>query len=540
MGPFVNLDNMVTWTPPAVPGLEHADHAKQHTSISSPELSFPSPPASAPCDQVSHEPICISSDDESTFDADEEAGYDGSRDMDGSRSDDTLPSIDTIFASIKKSSSVLSPTRSSNDANQPQLLDPGASRPSQEAVTGPDVLLSRTPTSTQASSDMLGHSSGSPGYTGLVTKGDAVIPGHLPEMLEASCSESCEASNAVAIPPQNGMEQTRDDSQSTLGSCSDGRSDSQSSSDSDGPMRQRREDSLIPSTSLSLDIREKEEAYGDAEEAIDDDVSQLLTGQLRCKGTHKDRFAPEQDPASHCDSNADASSSSGADAAVHDDEDYCPSPCRGEREQASNNSVDDEADRSDPPLPCKRRKLGGSQSSSRPYRRSKRLTNRTQTVNSSGLHTPVRSVSSVSSNSAFTAADEEMPVARYEEWPLQGATLKRLAMNGKMTFQLQFGWEPCVGGHAPGSHSDDKFQSQVAKRSHRTQRSPASHSFTCEEDDLIVKLKEEQQLRWPEIHEQFSDKFPQRRSQGSLQVRYCTKLKSGKRAEKSRQGQATR
>jgi hypothetical protein len=147
----------------------------------------------------------------------------------------------------------------------------------------------------------------------------------------------------------------------------------------------------------------------------------------------------------------------------------------------------------------------------------------------------------VSSHSSFTAADEEMPAAKYEEWPLQGAALKRLVVNGKVTFQLEFSWEPYVGGHASGSHSGNKFQPQIAKRSHRTQRSPTSHGFTSEEDDLIVKLKEEQQLRWPEIHEKFSDKFPQRRSQGSLQVRYCTKLKSGKRAErKSRQGQATR
>ncbi|KAK7219351.1 hypothetical protein V2G26_007354 [Clonostachys chloroleuca] len=277
MGPFVNLDNMVTWTPPAVPGSEHADHAKQQTSISSPEPSFPSPPTSAPCDQVSHEPIYIPPDDEN----------------------DTLPSIDTIFASIKKVSSVLSPTRSPNDANQSQL---------------PDL-------------------------------GDAVIPDPLPETLDASCSESCEASNAVAISPQNGMEQTRDDSQSTLGSCSEGHFDSQSSSDSDGVMWQHSEDSSIPFTSLSLDIREKEEAYGGAEEAINDGVSQLLTGQLRCKGTHKDRFTPEQDPDSHCDSDSDVSSSSGSDAAVHDDEDYCPSH-RVEREQASNNSVD-EADRPD-------------------------------------------------------------------------------------------------------------------------------------------------------------------------------------------------
>ncbi|CAI6043765.1 unnamed protein product, partial [Clonostachys chloroleuca] len=254
--------------------------------------------------------------------------------------------MDSDLSTVARTRPRLDPcARSPNDANQSQLPDLGASRPSQEAVTGPDNLLSCTPTSTQASSAALGHSSGSPGHTGLVTKGDAVIPDPLPETLDASCSESCEASNAVAISPQNGMEQTRDDSQSTVGSCSEGHFDSQSSSDSDGVMWQHSEDSSIPFTSLSLDIREKEEAYGGAEEAINDGVSQLLTGQLRCKGTHKDRFTPEQDPDSHCDSDSDVSSSSGSDAAVHDDEDYCPSH-RVEREQASNNSVD-EADRPD-------------------------------------------------------------------------------------------------------------------------------------------------------------------------------------------------
>jgi hypothetical protein len=135
-----------------------------------------------------------------------------------------------------------------------------------------------------------------------------------------------------------------------------------------------------------------------------------------------------------------------------------------------------------------------------------------------------------------------MSAAKCEEWPLQGATLKRLIMNGEARFQLEFSWKPCDGGQAPDSHSDNKSQTQRAKRAYRTQRSPASHTFTPEEDDLIVKLKEEQQLRWPEVHKQFSDEFPQRRTQASLQVHYSTKLKtSGKRAtRKSSRSQATR
>lgn len=188
-------------------------------------------------------------------------------------------------------------------------------------------------------------------------------------------------------------------------------------------------------------------------------------------------------------------------------------------------------------------KVGGSQSSPRPRHRGRRRTDRTHTANRSGLHTPAHSASSVSSHDLFVGADAEMPAARYEEWPLQGAMLKRLFVDGKVTFQLQFGWEPCVGDHSPGSHSDNRSQTQGAEGSHRTQRSPASNDYTREEEDLIAKLKEEQQLRWPEIHKQFSEKFPQRRSQGSLQVRYCTRLKmrSGKGAtRKSRYSQATR
>jgi hypothetical protein len=41
---------------------------------------------------------------------------------------------------------------------------------------------------------------------------------------------------------------------------------------------------------------------------------------------------------------------------------------------------------------------------------------------------------------------------------------------------------------------------------------------------LLVQLKEHK-LAWSEIHRCFSAVFPKRRSQGSLQVRYCTKLK---------------
>lgn len=45
--------------------------------------------------------------------------------------------------------------------------------------------------------------------------------------------------------------------------------------------------------------------------------------------------------------------------------------------------------------------------------------------------------------------------------------------------------------------------------------------FTPEEDSLLVELKENKNLTWKQI----SDFFPGRTS-GTLQVRYCTKLKA--------------
>ncbi|CAI6092351.1 unnamed protein product [Clonostachys chloroleuca] len=536
---------MVTWTPPAAGGSERTSQAKHINAISHPGSSFQPPSTSAPRDQLAHEPICISSDDESASDADGEASCDGSPDMDDSSPDDTLPSIDAIIASIKKSSPDISPTRSLI-AKQPQALDTDAGLSSLEAATGPDMLLSYPPTAPQAGSAEQSHASNSRGCVDLVTMGKAVTTGHPLKIREVSCpppsplsepdaqcdcSESCGASDAKATAPQHAMEQTQDDSQSighALRSCpkecSDSQSTSQASSNSDGLRRQREEDSLISSASLSLYIREEEEERSDKDKAINGNISQPLV-QLRHKGTRKDCSTPEQGPASNCDSDSDVSSISGSEAAVRGDEDYCPSPSRGEGEQANNDLVDDEADSSGQAPPCKRRKVGGSQSRPRPRHRGRRLTNRTRTANRSGLHTPVHSASSVSSHDSFVVADAEMPAARFEEWPLQGATLKRLFVDGKVTFQLEFGWEPCASGHAPGSQSANGFHTHIAKRPHRTPRSPASHTFTREEEDLIVKLKEEQQLPWPEIHKQFCDEFPQRRSQGSLQVRYCTRLK---------------
>ncbi|CAH0054141.1 unnamed protein product [Clonostachys solani] len=298
MGSMVNLDTMVIWAPPAAADSERASQASQQRQfIFHREPS--SRPSSTTASHISDEPIYISSDDESTFETDEPATCSGSEDMDDdSKSDDTLPSINTILTSVKKGSPDLCPIGSLfNDTNQPLSLDTGASRSGQEAATGADTPLPSTPTTAQASSAMQSHISGSPDCMELVASGDAVTTGHLPEMLEisyppptlssgseAQCesSENYEASNATATSLHHAIEQTRDETQRCgrlLGSCTEDCSVSQfvshASSNSDDPMRQREEDGLISSNSLS--VHEEEKEHHDS--VIDDDFGQPLAPQ---------------------------------------------------------------------------------------------------------------------------------------------------------------------------------------------------------------------------------------------------------------------
>lgn len=113
----------------------------------------------------------------------------------------------------------------------------------------------------------------------------------------------------------------------------------------------------------------------------------------------------------------------------------------------------------------------------------------------------------------------ESPSGRYEEWPLENVCLKRVTEDGTTTFQLQFSWDsPTKYGHETGTRRDLPKSGSSAKHSSVTRV-----TFTAEEDDLLIELKR-QGLSWQETHEKFTARFPGR-SKGTLQVRYCTKLK---------------
>ncbi|OCL04048.1 hypothetical protein AOQ84DRAFT_417177 [Glonium stellatum] len=63
----------------------------------------------------------------------------------------------------------------------------------------------------------------------------------------------------------------------------------------------------------------------------------------------------------------------------------------------------------------------------------------------------------------------------------------------------------------------------------KPQKPKSRVKFTKEEDTLLIKLKEEQNLSW----EQIKDRFP-KRSPGSLQAHYCSKLKAQPAVQKTR------
>ncbi|KAK2051730.1 hypothetical protein LY76DRAFT_377718 [Colletotrichum caudatum] len=152
-----------------------------------------------------------------------------------------------------------------------------------------------------------------------------------------------------------------------------------------------------------------------------------------------------------------------------------------------------------------------SQSALEPRRSSRRVTKRPRT---SGVLSPP-----VSSASTDDEIDPKSFFARYDEWPLKNAVLKRITDGSITTFQLQ--WEQssterqethCYPSVGRASGSSTKTQ-KSARRSAKS-RCP----FSEQENKLLVQLKG-QGLPWKKIHSYFPD-----RSLGTLQVHFSTKL----------------
>ncbi|KAI1379273.1 hypothetical protein F4677DRAFT_363085 [Hypoxylon crocopeplum] len=119
----------------------------------------------------------------------------------------------------------------------------------------------------------------------------------------------------------------------------------------------------------------------------------------------------------------------------------------------------------------------------------------------------------------------EAHAAKFKEWPLEDAVLKRVTVNGLATFQLQFTWDTCANHSRGVRATGSPLYNPPAKKGLPARLGPGTrNSFTLEEDNLIVKLKS-QELHWKEIYRQFGKTLPGRkRSMAALQVRFSTKL----------------
>jgi hypothetical protein len=147
------------------------------------------------------------------------------------------------------------------------------------------------------------------------------------------------------------------------------------------------------------------------------------------------------------------------------------------------------------PLPSKRRKTVSAIPTTP-------KTNATQRLRSSGPVSQPREVQSPahggkrssrrsipSSPSSRASHDGKGAVgavfARFEEWPLENASLKRVTENGMTIFQLQFRWDSCE--HATES---PRSEFPVNKRNSAKRGATARAAITPDEDDLVIKLKE--------------------------------------------------
>ncbi|WAO93448.1 Hypothetical protein NCS54_01099600 [Fusarium falciforme] len=213
------------------------------------------------------------------------------------------------------------------------------------------------------------------------------------------------------------------------------------------------------------------------------------------------------------DSDADTEGSSSEDGlddpqSVHD-EDYCPRPSTAQGPSSGDDSDDEEQHGR------KRRRVSRSaHTRSAPQRR---RTRRTAAL----LRGRRRSACGIDSPPSLQARPT-VSERRFEEWPLGNASLKCVTEGDKKTFQIQFEWTPgspdSCQRHADRSESLPRKSRGPPKASLSATRSSGG-KWTLEEDDIVRKMRQNGDS-WAEIQ----CALPHR-SQGTIQVRYSTKLK---------------
>ncbi|OBT82023.1 hypothetical protein VE02_09814 [Pseudogymnoascus sp. 03VT05] len=156
--------------------------------------------------------------------------------------------------------------------------------------------------------------------------------------------------------------------------------------------------------------------------------------------------------------------------------------------------------------------------------------------------------------------DTESIDADYQEYPLQGF-LKCVRIGRETTYNLEFRlldlpdtFRPSIGlhisnstssGESVGGSANSRVCASHVKRSQpavpkQRKRPPlreriVSRPYSAADDELLIRLKEDDKLPWDEIAKCFLG-----RTKGMLQVRYSTKLKNCSQASKYKKGKGIR
>lgn len=238
------------------------------------------------------------------------------------------------------------------------------------------------------------------------------------------------------------------------------------------------------------------------------------------------------DPDASNDSDSDdASVSARPQPETYDDEEFHPpylSEC-GHWGSGGGDATDETDEELGSPSPKRRKTCRSPSSPSRPRRsRVTSLHPDTSVAPARTSHSALKIPSPPPSHDSPQERPGKSASAKFEEWLLPDATLARVMLgDGRVTFKLQFSWDPQVDGRHADCPSSNRSQVPISRDSSRRKLATGSRlAFTSDEDKVLRELKEGgDDLTWPVIYERFDDAFPGRRSQGSLQVHYSTKLK---------------
>lgn len=141
------------------------------------------------------------------------------------------------------------------------------------------------------------------------------------------------------------------------------------------------------------------------------------------------------------------------------------------------------------------------------------------------------------------AADQTSPTSLHdiETIPIRGFLTRQILLSRviySVTFEEQTEHSCTQRSRRATSHYENKIGSQHSKQPPqklpRAGKTTGTTRFLSKDDQLLIELKEERSLPWKRIAEYFPG-----RSEGSLQVRYCTRLKGRKAGNSGHSGRSS-